>query len=319
MINNLIIKHIINSWTSACSRPIDPAHYRDGYPFRSHFLDRDGLAYHYIDEGAGEPVVMVHGNPTWSFYFRRLITALRPQRRVIVPDHIGCGLSARTGPDRYDFTLASRVADLGALLDHLGLTGKLTFVVHDWGGMIAMAWAAAHPERIARLVITNTAAFAKPAGKPLPLALRLGRNAGALSAFLIQQLNLFAIGAAFTATAGRLAPTARRGLLAPYNCPANRLALLRFVQDIPLGPADPSFHIVAQTDRNLGRLAGVPMLILWGLRDFVFDSDYLNQWQARFPHAEVHRFANAGHYLFEDRPEATVRIIKDFLNRNPAG
>jgi len=203
------------------------------------------------------------------------------------------------------------------LLDHLGLTDKLTFVVHDWGGMIAMAYAAAHPGRIARLVITNTAAFVKPAGKPLPLALRLGRNAGALSAFLIQRLNLFAIGAAFTASAGRLSPAARRGLLAPYNCPANRLALLRFVQDIPLEPADPSLTLVARTDGNLDRLAGRPMLILWGMRDFVFDSDYLDQWQVRFPHAQVHRFANAGHYLFEDRPQATTRLIADFLHRNP--
>jgi len=299
--------------------PIDPARYRDGYPFRSHFLDRNGLAYHYLDEGAGDPVVMVHGNPTWSFYFRRLITDLRSRYRVIVPDHIGCGLSARPGLDRYDFTLANRVADLGALLDQLGLTGKLTFVVHDWGGMIAMAYAAAHPERIARLVITNTAAFAKPATKPLPLALRLGRNAGALSAFLIQRLNLFAIGAAWTATAGRLSAPARRGLLAPYTCPANRLALLRFVQDIPLGPADPSFGLVRRTDEALHQLARVPMLILWGMRDFVFDADYLTQWQNRFPHARVHRFANAGHYLFEEVPGQTARIIADFLKRHPLG
>ncbi len=115
------------------------------YPFRGHFLDLQGIRLHYLDEGRGEPVVMVHGNPTWSFYYRELVKALRDDYRVVVPDHVGCGLSDKPDDDRYDYTLDRRVADLEALLDHLGLTSDLTLVLHDWGGMIGMAYASRHP------------------------------------------------------------------------------------------------------------------------------------------------------------------------------
>src|SRR3954447_4449252 len=109
-------------------------------------LDRGGLRLHYLDEGEGEPVVMVHGNPTWSFYYRRLVEALSPSHRVIVPDHIGCGLSDKPDDARYQYTLESRVDDLEGLLDHLGIKGDVTLVVHDWGGMIGFTYAARRPE-----------------------------------------------------------------------------------------------------------------------------------------------------------------------------
>ena len=144
-------------------------------------FDRDGLKLHYIDEGSGEPIVMVHGNPTWSFYYRHLIDSLRDSYRVIVPDHIGCGLSDKPDDSRYRYTLSSRVDDLERLLDHLGLDRDLTLIMHDWGGMIGMAYAARHPERIARLVVSNTAAFHKPASKPMPRALTICRDSSAWS------------------------------------------------------------------------------------------------------------------------------------------
>ncbi len=128
-----------------------------------HDLDLGGLRYHYLDEGQGEPVVMVHGNPSWSFYYRHLVEALRDNHRCIVPDHIGCGLSDKPDDARYEYTLSRRAADLEALLDHLGIEGPLTLVMHDWGGMIGMTYATRHPERIARLVVLNTAAFHLPA------------------------------------------------------------------------------------------------------------------------------------------------------------
>ena len=112
--------------------------------------DSRGLRLHYIDEGEGEPVVMLHGNPSWSFLYRNLIDSLRGSHRVIVPDHIGCGLSEKPDDSRYTYTLQSRMDDLEDLLDHLGLDRELTLVLHDWGGMIGMAYAARHPERIAR-------------------------------------------------------------------------------------------------------------------------------------------------------------------------
>ncbi len=158
-------------------------------------FDRGGLKLHYIDEGSGEPVVMLHGNPTWSFYYRHMIDSLRGSYRVIAPDHIGCGMSDKPDDSQYNYTLASRVDDLELLLDHLGLDRDLTLVMHDWGGMIGMAYAARHPERIARLVVSNTAAFHKPSSKPMPRALAICRDSR-LGAFLVRGLNVFCLGTA---------------------------------------------------------------------------------------------------------------------------
>ena len=107
--------------------------FRRLYPFDSHFLNRGGLRYHYLDEGRGDPIVMLHGNPTWSFYFRRMVRGLSPEYRCIVPDHIGCGLSDKPGADRYGYRLEHRVADLEHLLDFLCIDRNITLMVHDWG------------------------------------------------------------------------------------------------------------------------------------------------------------------------------------------
>ncbi len=297
-------------------KPIDPAAYRRLYPFQSHLLDRKGLGYHYVDQGTGDPVVMVHGNPTWSFYFRNLITALAPDYRCIAPDHMGCGLSDKPDGTRYDFRLGSRVADFTALMDRLALT-RVTLVVHDWGGMIAMAWAVANPQRVSRIVVTNTAAFFPPGGKSIPLRLRLVRNLTALATPAVLYGNLFARGAVYMAPYKRLPTAVKNGLLAPYNCPRHRLATLRFVQDIPLAPGDPGYDIVRRVDDQLRVLAHLPMLILWGRHDFVFDLDYFRAWRRRFPQAEAHLFDDAGHYLIEDVPGRIEGLLRRFLDRNP--
>src|SRR5947209_19836323 len=160
-----------------------------------HDFDREGLRLHCLDEGEGEPVVMVHGNPTWSFYYRGLVDGLRDSYRTIVPDHIGCGLSDKPDDSRYDYTLESRIADREALLDHLGLDRGLTLVVHDWGGAIGLGYATRHPERVSRLVILNTAAFHLPKTKAFPWPLWLCRDTP-LGAFLVRGLNAFCRGTA---------------------------------------------------------------------------------------------------------------------------
>lgn len=298
------------------SKPVDPNDYQNLYPFQSHFLDRNGLRYHFVDQGRGDPVVMVHGNPTWSFFFRRIITALSPGYRTIAPDHMGCGLSDKPGDNRYDFSLKNRVADFSALMDHLELD-RITLMVHDWGGMIGMAWAVDNPHRVKRLIITNTAGFFPPGRKRIPLRLRIVRNLTAFATPAVLHGNLFARGAVHMAPRKRLPEKVKQGLLAPYNCPKNRMATLRFVQDIPLATGDPGFDIVDRVDRHLSLLAGIPMLILWGRHDFVFDVDYYNEWCRRFPTAESHMFDDAGHYLLEDVPDRIVGLVNDFLDRYP--
>lgn len=203
--------------------------------------------------------------------------------------------------------------DLVALLCGLGLGDKVSLVLHDWGGMIGMAWALRYPGRIASLVITNTAAFVPPAGKKLPLQLQLIRHGGPLAAGMVLGLNLFARSAACLAPARPLSHDIKRGLLAPYNRPRNRLATLWFVRDIPVKPDDPSHNLVVRVDKGMRQFSNRPAMICWGMQDFVFDGDYLTEWQRRLPHALVHRFHHAGHYLLEDAGGEMTRLTRDFL------
>jgi haloalkane dehalogenase len=287
------------------------------FPFAGHFLElAGGLRYHYLDEGRGEPVVMLHGNPTWSFLYRDLVRGLSGGYRTIVPDHIGCGRSDKPDDRRYEYTLRRRVDDLEALLEHLGLRDNLTLVLHDWGGMIGMAYADRHPGRIQRLVVLNTAAFRLPAGKRLPWSLWLCRNTPA-GPFLVRGLNALCRAAVRVCCRRPLPPGVGDGYLAPYDSWANRVAVLRFVQDIPLGPGDPAYALVAGVEAGLHRFAGLPVLICWGLRDFVFDRHFLHEWRRHFPRAEVHAFPDAGHFVLEDAGDEILARLRDFLRRHP--
>ena len=255
---------------------------------------------------------MLHGNPTWSFYYRNLVMALRERFRCIVPDHIGCGLSDKPGDADYDYRLRSRIEDLDTLLAHLDLQQPLTLVVHDWGGMIGFAWAVQNPERVARTVIMNTAAFPIPPAKRMPPALSLVRDTR-IGAFLVQRLNAFAGIAARVGVKQPVAPAVRAAYTLPYDSPANRIATLRFVQDIPLTDQDIGYDILLNTAEQLHLLADKPCLIAWGEKDFVFDEPFLNTWLRYYPQAEVHRFPDCGHYILEDGGPALIDAITTFI------
>jgi pimeloyl-ACP methyl ester carboxylesterase len=274
-----------------------------------------GLQYHYLDEGDGPPVLMLHGNPTWSFYYRSLVQGLSPAWRCIVPDHMGCGLSDRPGINAYGFHLEDRVNDLEKLMDHLSISEKISLVVHDWGGMIGMAWALRNPDRIRRIVILNTAGFFPPAAKGLPLRLWLIKHLRFFAVPAVLLGNVFARAALFMAPRKRLSLKVRNAMVAPYNSVKNRLATLKFVQDIPATPADPSYETVKQVDENLHLLKKIPKLICWGRHDFVFDLDYYEEWRRRFPDAQAHLLEDAGHYILEDEPEKVLELVRDFFER----
>ena len=285
------------------------------YDYPAHTLPRPGGDLAYVDVGSGEPVVFVHGNPTWGFYFRSLVNDLKRDHRCIAIDHLGCGRSSKPTATEYDFRLKSRVDDLEALLEHLGVTENVTLVVHDWGGMIGCAWAARHPERLKRLVAINTGAFPLPTSKPMPWALRLGRSTK-FGAWLILKRNLFCkLAAKWCVTRKPLAPEVREAYLAPHDTPTHRLSVLKFVQTIPLSPNDDGYDIVKGTGEALTKFADVPTLLLWGMRDFVFDRHFLDEFRRRLPHAEWHAWGDCGHYLLEDAPEEVVPMVREFLGR----
>jgi cis-3-alkyl-4-acyloxetan-2-one decarboxylase len=266
---------------------------------------------HYLDEGPrdGIPLVMCHGNPTWSFYYRTLIPELSKTYRVIVPDHVGCGLSDK--PQEYPYRLEQHIRNLEALIAHLDLN-DIVLVVHDWGGAIGMGAATRLPERVARFVIFNTSAFYLPA---IPALLHLARSPG-LGAFMLRGLNAFAGLAVWLAMGdrSRMTRAIRSGYLAPYDSWHNRIAIYRFVQDIPVRPTHPTRATVDAIDAGLAQFRDHPMLIMWGAKDWVFTvRDFLAGWRARFPGAVVHVFEDAGHYVVEDAHPRILPLMLKFL------
>jgi pimeloyl-ACP methyl ester carboxylesterase len=276
----------------------------DEYPFASRWLGVDGGRMHYVDEGPRDsaPLLMLHGNPTWSFFYRRLIQAFRGEHRCVAPDHLGCGLSDKPQDWRYD--LVGHIRNLEALVLALDLR-DITLVLHDWGGPIGLGFARRHPERIARLVILNTAAFPGP----VPWSLRLGRTPG-LGPFLVRRLNLFAGLAPRLAVVRPLSKAARAGYALPYRTAADRVAVARFVRDIPVSPKDPSWQELAGIDADLGRFRALPACIVWGERDFVFTPWFREEWRRRFPGAEVQSLPDAGHWLLEDEPRSVESAFR---------
>ena len=283
------------------------------YPFSSNILQLKQFRYHYLDEGFGnEPLLMLHGNPTWSFYYRNLILGLKKTYRCVVPDHMGMGLSDK--PQKYPYTLAQHIDNLEKLFDHLKLD-NITLVVHDWGGPIGMGFAVRHPERIKRLVIFNTAAFLS---REIPLSLKLCLLPG-FGTIAIRGFNAFAIAATYWACKKqeRMVKKVRAGYLAPYDSFANRVATLRFVQDIPMSLDSPSYSVVQHIEENLSLFRNHPVQIIWGGQDFVFNDHFLDRWKEIFPQAEVNRIEGAGHYVLEDAHEDILPMMKKFLKKNP--
>lgn len=292
------------------------APFREEYPFESRFLDLDGLGVHYVDEGErnAPPVLMVHGNPTWSFHFRHLIRALREERRAIAVDHVGCGLSDK--PRDWPYRLADHVDMLERAILALDLR-DLALVVHDWGGAIGLLAALRRPERVSRLVILNTGAFT---GMRAPWRIRICR-APLLGPLLVRGLNGFILAALRMASRApaRLRGAVREGYLMPYRSWDDRLAALRFVQDIPLSPGHPSWASLKELEEGLPRLAGLPACIVWGERDWCFTPAFREEFERRFPAAEVHRAQQAGHWVLEDAREQVIGWIRDFLARTGGG
>lgn len=285
------------------------------YPFQGKRVDLGGYAMHFLDEGKGETVLFVHGNPSWSFYFREPIKALRGSHRCIAPDHVGMGLSDRPGDQRYEYTLERRIADLGKLMDRVAPAGPVSLVLHDWGGMIGMGWAVRNASRVARIAAFNTGCFRLPPEKAFPPGLSfLG---GPLGALAIRGLGFGRRVVLDSCTTRRLSPEAASGYLEPLDGWNEARAAHRFVQDIPLGPEHRSWAVVADIEARLSQLKDVPVFLPWGMKDWVFDEAFLNGWVQRFPKAAVRRFEDAGHFLLEDEPQAVTALLADFLAGKP--
>ena len=285
------------------------------YPFQSHYLSiphriGDGFRnslIHFVDEGAkGTPILFLHGNPTWSFAFRNLIIGLRGEHRCIAPDHLGCGLSER--PQGVVHRLADRSHLILQLLDALKID-KVSLFTHDWGGAIGMKFAVDHPDRIERIVLTNTAAFPS---ENISWRINLCRQP-IIGRCINQHFNGFLGAALFMATTRRLTADVKQGYLLPYRRNRDRLAIHQFVRDIPMHPEHPSYPALASIPENLDKLRDKPTCVIWGMQDFCFTPFFLERWRELIPHASFHELPDAGHFLFEDAGPECLSILQSFF------
>lgn len=280
------------------------------YPFTPQsFTTPGGARMSHLDEGprADEAVLMLHGNPTWSFYYRDLVKTLAPRMRCVVPDHIGMGLSEK--PENYAYTLAQRIDDVASLVASLGLK-RVHLVVHDWGGAIGFGFAARHPELIGRIVILNTGAFPS---KRIPARIALCKT-GFPGTALVRGLNGFASPAVWMSMARRrLSSDEKRGYLLPYDSWKNRVAVDAFVKDIPMDETHPTWPTLVATAEGIAQFRQNPVLIVWGGRDFCFNDSFYAEWRERLPESDALYLADAGHYVLDDaREEVLPRVAKFF-------
>jgi pimeloyl-ACP methyl ester carboxylesterase len=284
-----------------------PGWLKEIYPFTPKRFATGSGDMSYVDEGSGdEAVLMVHGNPTWSFFYRNVVLALRGRIRCIVPDHLGCGLSDK--PQDYDYTLGNHVANLGRLIDSLNLK-KIHLIVHDWGGPIGLGACLPRHEKLGKVVILNTAAFADTV---IPWRIRFCRIP-VIGELAVRGFNGFAGPATWMAVTKPLPAPVKRGFLFPYDSWANRIATHRFVQDIPKGLGAPNDLALAKVEEMLPLLRNHPVKIIWGGEDFCFNRHYFERWQGLLPDAGAEYLEEAGHYLLEDAQETVVRAIEQHI------
>ncbi len=279
------------------------------YPFIPKKIAINGHTLSYIDEGQGSPIVMLHGNPTWSFYYRNLASLLQRSYRVIVPDHIGCGFSDK--PQDYPYLLKTHIDNAEKLLAELCID-KFSLVVHDWGGAIGMGLAARKPDRIESLVVMNTAAFRS---RRIPLRIGICRIP-VLGDIIVRGFNGFAKGAICMAVTKKMTSEIAQEYILPYDSWTNRIALLRFIQDIPLSPKDRSWDTLVEIEKSLIGFQNTPMLVLWGGKDFCFTRHFYDEWLQRFPDANSHFFPEAGHYVLEDAFDSLAPLITTFFQKH---
>ena len=287
-----------------------PAEVKALYPFAVRdFATPHGLM-RFVDHGPkdGPAVLLLHGNPSWSFLWRNLIIKLAGRGfRVIAPDHIGMGLSAR--PDKF-LRLEDRIQAVQGLVDFLG-PKHFHLGVHDWGGAIGLGLATRCPDRIGNILVTNTGAFLS---ERIPARIAMCRWP-LIGRFLVQGLNGFAWPATWMAVEKPMAPAVKAGFLAPYRQFAARRAVADFVADIPMELDHPTRATLAAVEAGLPLLKGKHMLLLWGLKDFCFDASFLAGFEQRFPSAQKLIFPSAGHYVLEDAGEAAIDPAADFFGR----
>ncbi len=284
------------------------------YPFDSKFLEipisetsTDKVRLHYVEQAASDArqtIVCVHGNPTWSFTYRKILEQLKTRARVLAVDHIGCGLSDK--PQHYNYCLEQHVGNLARLIEQLDLR-HITLLVHDWGGAIGLGAALKCPARVERFVLLNTALFPPPY---VPWRISACRTPG-IGEWGMRRLNLFARAAQNMTLhrLPRLAPEVAAGMIAPYHDWNSRIAIARFVQDIPRRKSEATWKTLSKIEEGLAMFHDRPTRIVWGMKDWCFRPECLDRIERLFPTAKTRRLADVGHYVMEEAPDEVIQEL----------
>jgi len=284
---------------------------REAYPFESRWMELPGGSrMHYVDEGTGDPLLFVHGTPTWSFEWREVIRALTPAVRCIAPDHLGFGLSDR--PSSAPYTPEWHAANLASFVERLEIE-SFTLVVHDYGGPIGLPLALDGSGRVRRLVVLNSFMWGLSGDPGVARVARL--LGGGLGRFLYRRANLSlrVIAPSAFADRKRLTPAIHRQYLAPFPDPGSRGDVLWPLARALLGSEAHYESLWARRER----LADLPSLLIWGMRDPAFGPDHLARWKEALPHADVVELP-VGHWPQEEAPDPVVSAIRHFLLASPA-
>ncbi len=294
------------------------------YPFKPNYVTVNGLRLHYVDERPknnpdAEPIVMLHGNPTWSYLYRNFVPPLLDAGyRCVVPDHMGYGKSEKS-IDRGEFLLKRKIEYFTEVMDQLDLR-DITLVMQDWGGGIGLGYAVEHADRIKRLIIMSTWAFVFPEDVPeegIPPLLAMCRRPE-IGETMLLAYNVFVEGFLPLAIVRKekITPQLLDAYRAPFPDYNSRIPTMA-IQDVPLRKDQPSYATMQAIQEKLGVL-NLPTCLIWGEDDHVFPPDnVLPVWQGLYPHSETHMIPRAGHFLQEDAPDEICDVIIDFLKRNP--
>lgn len=277
---------------------------RREYPFTDNYIDVDGGRMHYVDEGSGEPIVFVHGMPTWSYLWRNLIRDLGKDHRCVAPDLIGFGLSDK--PQEWSYSPAAQARNLAHLIEALNLE-DVTLVLHDFGASLGMAYAVAHPANVKRIVVFNSWCWDVSED---PAVARTGKlMAGALGKMMYVNLNQAPklLGKAF-ADRAKFTESMQTAYTKPFE-----------QKDQRYGPWNMARNMMEQGAwfdeqwRERHELDETPMQFVWGMKDPTFGEKCLNKWWHEFPLAEVERLDNAGHFPMEEKPFEVLRAVRSFF------
>jgi len=283
------------------------------FPFKPNFKEINGFQMHYVDEGSGEPIVCLHGMPTWSYLYRNFIKLLSKNYRVIAPDQMGFGKS--DVPQDKPYLLKQHIDNLTKLLLSFDLK-DITFIGQDWGGPVEFGFAVDHPERVKRFVIMNTAIGVMKEGTK-PWYYDWEKKGIYEKFFSNMKENIPKLFQMSVYNKEKITPTILKAYTTPFPNKESCIGAVAWPRDIPIGNSHPSTEAMLHIRQNLDILADIPKILIWGLRDIVFSKRMIEWWNKIYPGIETYEIENASHFLQEDAPDEITSLIEKFLKNNP--